>query len=84
MCKGYVRNRNHPEDCIAESYIAEEAVEFLAELFLDDKTVGILTAPKTESKPTSGATIVSEYGKELHQAHLCVLQNMDEFKSYFV
>jgi hypothetical protein len=84
VCKGYVRNRNHPEGCIAECYIAEEAVELLAELFFDDKTVGIPTAPNTESKPTSSATVVSEYGKELHQAHLCVLQNTDEFKSYFV
>jgi hypothetical protein len=59
-------------------------VEFLAELFFDDKTVGIPTTPNTESKPTSGATIVNVYGKELHQAHLCVLQNTDEFRSYFM
>ena len=26
--KGYVRNRSHPEGCIAESYIAKEALEF--------------------------------------------------------
>ncbi|XP_024196093.1 uncharacterized protein LOC112199289 [Rosa chinensis] len=45
VCKGYVRNKRHPEGCIAECYIAEEAVEFLAELFFDDKTVGIPTAP---------------------------------------
>lgn len=26
ILKGYVRNRNHPEGCIAESYIGEEVV----------------------------------------------------------
>ncbi|XP_028091387.1 uncharacterized protein LOC114291726 [Camellia sinensis] len=31
ILKGYVRNRNCPEGCIAESYIVEEAVEFCAE-----------------------------------------------------
>lgn len=30
VCKGYVRNRNHPESCIDECSIAEEAIEFLA------------------------------------------------------
>ena len=28
VLKGYVQNRNHPEGCIAECYIAEEALEF--------------------------------------------------------
>lgn len=41
VCKGYVRNRNHPESCIAKCYIAEEAIKFLAENFFDDKTAGI-------------------------------------------
>ncbi|CAL2255903.1 unnamed protein product [Prunus armeniaca] len=30
VLKGYVQNRTHPEGCIAERYIAEEAVEFLS------------------------------------------------------
>ncbi|XP_062008662.1 uncharacterized protein LOC133725417 [Rosa rugosa] len=84
VCKGYVRNRRLPEGCIAECYIAEEAVEFLAELFFDDKTVGIPEAPITDDKPTSGATVMSVFGKDFDQAHLCVLQNTDEFRSYFV
>ncbi|XP_024178950.2 uncharacterized protein LOC112184960 [Rosa chinensis] len=84
ICKGYVRNRNRPEGCIAECYIAEEAVEFLAELFIDDKTVGIPSDPHIEDKPTSGATVISVYGKLFDQAHLCALQNTDEFRSYFV
>lgn len=31
VLKGYVRNRYRPEGCIAESYVAEEAVEFCSE-----------------------------------------------------
>ncbi|RVW89710.1 hypothetical protein CK203_047225 [Vitis vinifera] len=31
VLKGYVRNRNRPEGCIAECYIAEEAIEFCTE-----------------------------------------------------
>ncbi|XP_024157771.1 uncharacterized protein LOC112165478 [Rosa chinensis] len=83
VCKGYVRNRNRPEGCIAGCYIAEEAVEFIAESFFNDTTVGIPTAPNREDKPTSGATVVSVYGKLFDQAHLCVLQNTDEIRSYF-
>lgn len=44
--KGYVRNRNHPEGCIAESYIAEEAVEFLSKRMLDESTVGVPASGK--------------------------------------
>ncbi|XP_040368265.1 uncharacterized protein LOC121050904 [Rosa chinensis] len=84
ICKGYVQNRNRLEGCITECYIAKEVVEFLAEIFIDDKIVGIPSATHKEDKPTSGATIVSVYGKLFDQAHLCVLQNTDEFINYFV
>ncbi|XP_024177982.1 uncharacterized protein LOC112183897 [Rosa chinensis] len=84
VCKGYVRNKTHPEGCIAECYIAEEALEFLGELFFDDRTVGIPKENITADKPTSGATVESVYGKEFQQAHLCVLQNTEEFRSYFL
>ncbi|XP_062013912.1 uncharacterized protein LOC133730309 [Rosa rugosa] len=84
VCKGYVRNKTHPEGCIAECYIAEEALKFLGELFFDDRTVGIPKENITADKPTSGATVESVYGKEFQQAHLCVLQNTEEFRSYFL
>ncbi|XP_062006025.1 uncharacterized protein LOC133723223 [Rosa rugosa] len=83
VCKGYVRNRNRPEGCIAECYTAEEAVEFIAKTFFNDNTVGIPAAPNREDKPTSGATVVSVYGKLFDQAYLCLLQNTDEIRSYF-
>ncbi|XP_040372080.1 uncharacterized protein LOC121052120 [Rosa chinensis] len=37
-----------------------------------------------DNKPTSGEAVESIYGKEFQQAHLCVLQNTDEFRSYFL
>ncbi|XP_024163761.2 uncharacterized protein LOC112170658 [Rosa chinensis] len=84
VCKGYVRNRNRPEGCIAENYIAEEAVEFLAERLLSDQTIGIPKQCSKECKPTSGAKVSSLYGSEFNQAHLCVLQNTEEFRAYFI
>ncbi|KAL6522456.1 hypothetical protein OROMI_031611 [Orobanche minor] len=83
VCKGYVRNRTRPEGCIAECYITEEAIEFLAELFCDERTVGMPSAPITLDRRTSGDTVVSVYGKLYDQAHLCVLQNTVEFRDYF-
>ncbi|KAL6202337.1 hypothetical protein ACLB2K_026045 [Fragaria x ananassa] len=84
VCKGYVRNRARPEGCIAENYIAEEAVEFLAERLLSNKTIGIPKQRSKDCRRTSGAKISSIYGGEFKQAHLCVLQNTEEFSSYFL
>ncbi|XP_074374168.1 uncharacterized protein LOC141714553 [Apium graveolens] len=39
MFKGYVRNRAHPEGCIAEAYIAEEVVECLVNF--EEPTIGL-------------------------------------------
>ncbi|KAL6558159.1 hypothetical protein OROMI_018509 [Orobanche minor] len=41
------------------------------------------SAPITLDRRTSGATVVSVYGKLYDQAHLCVLQNTNEFRDYF-
>ncbi|KAL6125727.1 hypothetical protein ACLB2K_073781 [Fragaria x ananassa] len=42
---------------MAENYIAKEAVEFLAELLLKDKTAGIPYTRDTVDRPTSGAHV---------------------------
>ncbi|KAL6183867.1 hypothetical protein ACLB2K_045277 [Fragaria x ananassa] len=84
VCKGYVKNRTYPEGCIAERCIAKEAIELIEENYFDDITVGIPPDPNTDDRPTSGATVESHFGKDLDEAHLCVLQNTDEFKSYFM
>ncbi|XP_073273266.1 uncharacterized protein [Primulina huaijiensis] len=41
ILKGYVRNRNRPEWCIAECYIVEEAVEFFSDYLSNVHIIGI-------------------------------------------
>jgi hypothetical protein len=50
VLKGYVRNRYHPEGCIAESYIGEESVEFCSEFLKQCSAIGV---PKGPSKLTT-------------------------------
>ncbi|CAL9017311.1 unnamed protein product, partial [Prunus brigantina] len=58
VLKGYVQNRTRPEGCIAERYIAEEAVEFCTEHLFDVSTVGVPSSQKMGvSKPLSGCTV---------------------------
>lgn len=84
ILKGYVRNRNRPEGCIAECYVAEEAIEFCSEYLCNVHTIGIpstnleidLTRPMSQSKVTS---ITNE---EWEQAHRYVVTNDDDIDSY--
>ncbi|KAI5328110.1 hypothetical protein L3X38_027506 [Prunus dulcis] len=59
VLKGYVQNLTRLEGCIAERYIAEEAVEFCTEHLSDVSTVGVPSSQKMGvSKPLSGCTII--------------------------
>ena len=87
--KGWVKSRKHPEGCIAERYIVEEAVEFCAERMLDSpSTAGIPQNCRSDirhaTKKKSGVSYISVYGKEYDQAHLCVLHNTEDARPYFV
>ncbi|XP_073279526.1 uncharacterized protein [Primulina huaijiensis] len=58
ILKDYVRNRNRPEGwCIAECYIAEEAVEFCSDYLSNVHTIGIPSRHREVelTKPLSGA-----------------------------
>ncbi|XP_073151986.1 uncharacterized protein [Henckelia pumila] len=84
ILKSYVRNRNRPEGCMAESYIAEEAVEFCSDYLSNIHTIGI---PSTHhegelTKPLSGAVVHSISENELQQAHRYVLANDVEIDPY--
>lgn len=83
--KGYVRNRAHPEGCIAEAYIAEEAIECLVNF--EEATVGLPQSGRHKQDaiytPLSGATMITPSNTDLHLAHLCVLQNSSEVSPYF-
>ena len=50
ILKGYLRNWNHPERCIVESYVAKEAVEFCSEYIGDIETIGVPKARNTSNK----------------------------------
>ncbi|XP_063949929.1 uncharacterized protein LOC135152766 [Daucus carota subsp. sativus] len=83
--KGYIRNRARAEGCIAEAYIAEEAVRCLVNH--EEATVGV---PKNDRhtgdgicRPLSDATMITPSSTDLHVAHLCVLQNTTSVRPYF-
>ncbi|CAL2275991.1 unnamed protein product [Prunus armeniaca] len=83
VLKGYVQNRIRPEGCIAERYIAEEAVEFCTKHLSDVNTVGVPLSQKMEvSKPLSGCTISLVDRDLLNQTHLYVLENTEEVLLY--
>nr|BAV56711.1 transposase [Ipomoea nil] len=84
ILKGYVRNRNRPEGCIAECYISEEAIEFCSEYLTDVQTVGI---PSTfqevvRTRPLSGAQVQSISQEEWEQSHRYILANDVEIDQY--
>ncbi|XP_074337178.1 uncharacterized protein LOC141674350 [Apium graveolens] len=83
--KGYVRNPAHLEGCIAEAYIAEEAVEYL--VYFDEATIGLIENVRHDqngiSRPLSGATIIKPSKEDLQLAHLCFLQNSNDIGPYF-
>ncbi|KAI5328596.1 hypothetical protein L3X38_027993 [Prunus dulcis] len=83
ILKGYVQNRTRPEGCIAERYIAEEAIEFCTEHLSDVSTIGVPSSQKMGvSKTLSGCT-VSLFDRDLlNQAHLYVLENTEEVLPY--
>ncbi|CAL9011963.1 unnamed protein product [Prunus brigantina] len=83
VLKGYVQNRTRPEGCIAERYIAEEAVEFCTEHLSDVSTVGVPSSQKMGvSKPLSSCTVSVVDQDLLNQAHLYVLENTEEVLPY--
>ncbi|RVW24082.1 hypothetical protein CK203_091324 [Vitis vinifera] len=48
--KGYVRNHNHPESCIVECYIAEEAIEFCTEYLSNVDAIGVPSSTNVDHK----------------------------------
>ncbi|BBG93901.1 hypothetical protein Prudu_002048 [Prunus dulcis] len=71
----YVQNRNHLEGCIAERYIAEDAVEFCTDWSAIKPEYGL-------SKPLSDCTMSLVDWDLLNQAHLYVLENTKEVLLY--
>ena len=88
ILKGYVRNRNRPEGCIAECYIVEEAVEYCLEYLSNMKAIGIPSmrnecdGQESFGKPLPSSHVFRADAKELEQAHLYVLENTTEVEAY--
>ena len=86
VLKGYVRNRNYPEGCIAECYIAKEALEFCTEYLSGIDAIGIPSSMKDEckyGKPLLGgrAMTINEYNL-VERAHHYVLKNTTIMQPY--
>ena len=84
--KGYVRNHHRPEGCIAECYVAEEALEFCSDYLKNRKSIGKPHEHVDErirsGKPLSKATIDAVDAQLLDQAHLYVLRNTAVVEPY--
>ncbi|XP_052297002.1 uncharacterized protein LOC127902216 [Citrus sinensis] len=86
ILKDYVRNRDKPEGCIAESYIAEEVIEFCIEYLSEVDAIGI--PPKNYRSnvglPLLGGCVVKIDRKLWVQAHRYVLKNTNEVQPYII
>ncbi|XP_073284694.1 uncharacterized protein [Primulina huaijiensis] len=84
ILKGYVQNRHRPEWCIAERYIAEEAVEFCSDYMSSVDTIGIpsMHRRKQLTKPLSGSVMHYTSDDELNQAHRYLLENDVDVEPY--
>ena len=81
--KSSVRNRNRPEGCIVESYIAEEAVEFCSDYVRDADTIGVPNRIH-DLDGSIGNSKVLKYpaAKDLLLGHRNVLENTVEVQPY--
>lgn len=83
--KGYVRNRNRPEGCIAECYMVEEAMEFCTDFLSVLNAIGNPPGQKDMmliEKPLTSGIIVEVRHELLEQAHCYVLQNTADVQPY--
>ncbi|RVW24072.1 hypothetical protein CK203_091352 [Vitis vinifera] len=85
VLKGYVRNHNRPEGCIAECYLAEEAVEFCTEYLSGTHAIGIPKSNNYDNKfgrPITGGRSTNIDHKSWLQAHHYVLENTTIVQPY--
>ena len=85
ILKGYVKNQYRPGASIVERYIAEEVIEFCSGYMSNSAPRGI---PKTrhherrEGKGIRSLRIKNASRKEVDQAYLYILNNIDEVIPY--
>ncbi|CAA7056519.1 unnamed protein product [Microthlaspi erraticum] len=84
VLKDYVRNPARPEGCIAESYLAEECIQFCSEFLKKttnlqdkvDRNTEYENNSIREGRPISTGTTIALTETEMKIAHLAIIQNM--------
>ncbi|XP_042437158.1 uncharacterized protein LOC122023135 [Zingiber officinale] len=88
VLKSYVGSRKHPEGCIVQRYLAEEAIEFCSEYLNDVDPIGVPQSIRDPKANGSGLqaciTPIIVQQVDLQQAHLTVLENMEEVSRYII
>ncbi|XP_042419138.1 uncharacterized protein LOC122007345 isoform X1 [Zingiber officinale] len=88
VLKSYVGSRKHPEGCIVQRYLAEEAIEFCSEYLNDVDPIGVPQSIRDPKANVSGLqacnTPIIVQQVDLQQAHLTVLKNMEEVSPYII
>ena len=91
VLKGFVRKENRTEGCIAEAYIAEEAIEFCTDFLSGINSVGIPVAKNTTAeddgsifagKPLPGGKVEGINYESWEQAHQYVLQHITDLEPF--
>lgn len=92
VLKGYVRNQYRPEGCIAESYIAEEAIEFCTQYLPGVQHIGIPIARNDDDdeselthfggRALKGGNNSTPDRESFWEAHRTVLRHIDDFEPY--
>ncbi|XP_042387441.1 uncharacterized protein LOC121979516 [Zingiber officinale] len=86
--KSYIGSRKHPEGCIVQRYLAEEAIEFCSEYLNDVDPIGVPQSIRDPKANGSGLqacnTPIIVQQVDLQQAHLTVLENMEEVSPYII
>ena len=85
MLKGYVRNHYRPEGCIAEYYVAKEALEFCTKYHSNHDFIGLppdLIIDYTIEKPLGGEDVKMIDVALLEEAHICIMNNTLKLQCY--
>ena len=85
VLKGYVKNHNRPEGCIAERYITEEASELCSSYLSGVYSIGIPTSKdndRLDGVGTIGGKLVRMPRELWQMAHLYVLHNDVDVQPY--
>ncbi|KAL0560219.1 hypothetical protein IC582_000619 [Cucumis melo] len=86
VLKTYVRNKNRPEGCMVENYIIEEAIEFCSEFIVGVSSIGfnssVIKKNSNVDRALSTSFFIRPSKEQLDQAHLYVIQNVNDVLPY--